>query len=730
MKKLISLLTALALCFGILGSFAISASAANGDEIRAAKKIISVVYDDSGSMYGDRWVYANYAMQALTALLNEQDELYMTYMSRPSSSNRVDLTNISGAVKDIRNWAHSSGTPGESLDTAKDRLDGISESDSSTQFWLVILTDGDIDDLNMTLQAKLDSFKGARMSNGSSLNVAYLAMGSGAVRASADTGKGLYTYDAADSASITTTMSKIANLISGRITADDVKQVDEKTISFRSDLPLYSVSILSQGSSATVTAASSTEQTLNVNRNIPLNAFEPFKNTDLTLSGNATVINREDGQGVIQIIQADTYTVTFSEPVSKDDLVVQYEPAIGLKMILTRGGVEITDPSALLIDDKVSVEMIPVVPGTDERIDSGSLPRGISWKLEFIVDDHIVDSANGAKLPGMTIREGEHVIRGIMQIPGFAPSFHECYFRTEQIVYNFGIRVDQPDPLSYYRKHSGDSIEGGCLTFCITNDGTALSKAEQKSLGVKLEVIDVTCDNSGVTGLLNRFGTLPAECSLKQCDDGSYILTPNPVVPFTAFLTMAGDYVVTVAIDRDNTITATGKFSMIAQLRDWIDLSWLLLILLLLCYLIYIIFIKYKFTGQTVCYTVYKPRGDGGGIELVSEAYTATLRPISLNLLLPTRACEMHFYGLTLQAGPDGSVIVTGKSIAKAVDQYGASSARPTTALHSIAASLRSTQIKVKDREERRASDMPLTSNRPIYFRSEGSRNIWCIHLQ
>ena len=81
MKKRSTMLIALVLCMSMILTIAPCASAATGDEVRAAKKIISVVYDDSGSMEGDKWVYASYAMQALTALLNTQDELYLTYMS-------------------------------------------------------------------------------------------------------------------------------------------------------------------------------------------------------------------------------------------------------------------------------------------------------------------------------------------------------------------------------------------------------------------------------------------------------------------------------------------------------------------------------------------------------------------------------------------------------------------------------------------------------------------------
>ena len=119
LNRIISLL----LCVLIIMTAAFPA-AAEGDEVQAAKKIISVVYDDSGSMKGDRWVYANYATQALIALLNEQDELYLTYMSSPSKAEKVDLGNIEKVIQNIQNWNHTGSTPGQAIDTAWEKQAG------------------------------------------------------------------------------------------------------------------------------------------------------------------------------------------------------------------------------------------------------------------------------------------------------------------------------------------------------------------------------------------------------------------------------------------------------------------------------------------------------------------------------------------------------------------------------------------------------------------------------
>ena len=101
----------------------------SGDTVTSPKKIISVVYDDSGSMAGERWTYANYSLQTLTSLLNTQDELYVTYMSDPSDAKKISLTDIQDSVDKIRDKEDSHNTPEESIDTAVGKVESIKGTD-------------------------------------------------------------------------------------------------------------------------------------------------------------------------------------------------------------------------------------------------------------------------------------------------------------------------------------------------------------------------------------------------------------------------------------------------------------------------------------------------------------------------------------------------------------------------------------------------------------------------
>lgn len=732
MRKFVSVLLATVIVLSLTAAVISPASAA-GDEIRAAKRVISVVYDDSGSMAGARWVYTNYAMQALTALLNQQDELYISFMSDPYSVYSVAMDDLPGAVADIREWASMGNTPGETLDTARDVLDDCVESDPSVQYWLVILTDGAIG-ISDSLQSHLNGYKGQIMPNGSALNTAYLAIGVGAVPANGDPSDGLHTFDAEDGSDITVTMGEMANLISSRLTADKITQADATTLSFSSALPMYSISVLSQNSPASVVSAGSPEGALDIDRNIGLDAYDPFGYDTLTLQGNAAVIHSVDDAGLGRVIPAGTYTVTFSQSIRPEDVVIQYEPAIGMDLVITRSGVEVTDPNTLAADDKVTIELIPVIPGTNTPIEQADLPGGMAWSAEYLLNDTVIDHADGTTLRDVILQTGDGIVRGIMQIPGFAPTVYEVGFSIPEIVYEytFGIEVTQPDPLVYQRKtlrvgNAGSGAAGSCVTFAITDAGQPLPADVVRSLDLKLELVQLDSDNSMYTKFLDTFGKTPVKCDLVRNDDGTFSLVPQAGIPFTAFLLKAGDYTATVQLNADPSVTAVGTFHVEPHPSDWIDLWILILILLVLIYLIYIIFIKYKFSNQTIRMEVYKLLGTRGS-EMKNRSRSVVLSPLSGGLLLPTRACTKKFNGLVLQAGPDGLVLVTGKSIAKRAKFYTISSSDPESSLGSIVSSMRSTEKKVGNRIERSAPDQTVSTSRAIYFRSSANdTQIWRI---
>lgn len=689
------------------------------------RKIVSVVYDDSRSMKGDRWAYANYATQALIAFLDQSDELHITYMSEPGKSYKKSLNEIDQAVEDMRNWNKVGVTPGKSLDTAKKALDNVAEDDANVQFWLVVMTDGEItfDDSNTTVQSKLDSFKGDKMSNGSSLNVVYLRMGSDDTDVTADEKGGLYAYFAKDDKEVEKAIFNMASLVSGRIDVENLKQVDDKTITFSSRLPAYSISILSQQSNAKIKSAVVGETKLNIERNVSL----AFTQDALKLFGNAGVVNNKSA-GNNQVIPSGTYTVTFTENVSVNDLLVQYEPAINLKLELHKDKKLIDDISKIAKDNVVDASIKPVISGTDTVIPIDDLPKGVSWGMEYEVDGNVIDSASGTELNAIKIQEGKNVIRGYLQLPGYSPLVVEVAFDIIEVVYNLTIAVDQPSPLEYNRGSLNDgSIQGSAVTFVVMNDGIPLAVDTIKDLGINIIITNVECDDSGVEGFLNRFGKWKIKCSIKMNDDGSFTLIPKENMPFVAFLLLAGEYTVDVALSTDNTVTSCGRFTVIPSILDWLDLPLLILILLILAYILHLIF-KPKFHGEVVNYELYKLIDEGKGLS--QNAFDFKKLKMTTGLFVPGRASRCKFHNLELVAEAGRVIIVTDKSVAKTVYAYGPDSANPLQKLGRIVRNLKTTECENGDRV---ASELSLTGtneNQRIYFKTaKTDRNIWCIWL-
>ena len=185
-----------------------------------------MVFDDSWSMgSGDKWAAANYAVQAMAALMNKEDDLYIIMMNKMDHPIDVNLADPSAAVQEIRTKClceEKNGTPGVSVDKAMEVLSSVDDQDPSTQYWLFIITDGILQDENgnnpeMASQ-KVDKYKGTVMPNGSTVKIDYLKIESeenGEVASdegevASDEKAGVWSYKS-DPEEITESVSEIAN---------------------------------------------------------------------------------------------------------------------------------------------------------------------------------------------------------------------------------------------------------------------------------------------------------------------------------------------------------------------------------------------------------------------------------------------------------------------------------------------------------------------------------------
>ena len=681
----------------------------SGDTVTSPKKIISVVYDDSGSMAGERWTYANYSLQTLTSLLNTQDELYVTYMSDPSDAKKISLTDIQDSVDKIRDKEDSHNTPEESIDTAVGKLESIKETNESE------------------LQKKIDSVKNKKMDNGSSMYIDYLGMGD-AWNIKADEANGLYSFKATDD-KILDVMKALANQISGRIEVDssNITQVDKKTVKVHSELPLYSLSVLSQESDAKVLSAKA-ENELDVERNISLNATD-LKNgiKKEKMFGNAAVISN----GSKAIYQGD-YTINFSKKVDVKNLTFLYEPAIEFIVNITKQGIKVDDPKTLKVGDKIDIEIVPVVPGTDTQISDSVLPKNTAFGVQYAVNESVVKKSSSRSLTDVKIKAGKNVINTQMQIPGFVPITKQVamFHPIEKVDYSF--KINQSDGASYNRSKL-ELISGKEIQFWILGNGKKLSKKDTKD--IKIDVVVAGVDKSGIKekgfrGFINRFGLKNAKVKIQQKEDGSYILKLKHPIAIAPFATHAGKYTVKVTFDNNKKTSSKVTFTVVPEIGEWFWMIVCIFVIIFILYILDILFLKSKFHGETVYYTQYRLLSDGSGKLQAGQGDAKRLPFLTPNLFIPfvTRSASVTFQGMKLVA--DESIVkIPGKAIKQSVYAYGKSSDKPEKHLGRIVKSMKVVD-STKSKKETIIPDVILNQNKTYFKSGENDRTVWAMHIE
>ncbi len=533
MKKLISLILVIATVSSMLLALPFSVSA----ESLYIRKIVSVVYDDSGSMKGDKRAYASYAMQAFCGMLNSEDRLFLTYMSNPGTSKEVDLSagKIQESVDSIRNFKYNDNTPTpyKAVETAYEKLKNTADSNANTQYWLVVITDGDFDACQLMsapsqqelaekkkqyLNDNLGQYMDDKMPNGSKPQLTFLGIGNVAAP-DENTAKGIYTYSANNAANIIDEMSRMADRISGRtrLKTSDIKQLDEKTVQVYSSIPLLNIAVLAQESKAKIVKAQyGNEIDIPISRQA---ALEQPGYKDLV--GGAFLLG--DSQKAIGVGE---YEITFDQKVNAEDLVVLFEPALEVRTTIKVNGKEITDLKQLdnlKAGEKVSVSSKIYEMGTDNEISPSILPPGTKFSAKITLDGKVVSESDDSDmtLPDYEVKEGELELKVSVQIDGFNPIEFAKKFRvlpappttttTSRFDYDFSISADfggDEESVKYDQIAKNKDLT---LEFTVFRDGKAMTDPEEvKELNPKIEF---SPDGNGGT--------------VTYAKDGKIIVTPN-----------------------------------------------------------------------------------------------------------------------------------------------------------------------------------------------------------
>lgn len=635
MKRLIALVVALSLVLLLM-----PAGSTVEAESLYVRKVVSVVYDDSGSMTGAgaNWAYANYAMQTFCGLLNDDDQLYITYMSDPFTSYEFTDMDRQEAVDRLSAHARSSGTPYEAVETAFNTLCNVTDYDENTQFWLVIFTDGDMGKRAGELTNIFSqSFGKTAMPNGSKPYISYFGIGTGAIVPKNDPSNRIYVSEADGSKEIFNELADIAYKISGRYRVDkgDVRVVDNRTVELTSEVALLNIAVLLQNSSSLITGIECAEATLSLDRQIMLKTPVglPTWVTDPTLHGTASLIGNSGGG----VIPPGTYRLTFSEDIDPNHITFMFEPAIYLRLTITKGGLEVTDFSQVYSGDTIDVQSTICEMGTDREISSKLLPGTVSYDISVTEDGSLSAQVQQSTLGGIVLGAVPTQITGKVEIDGIAPLTAVIHLAPGAIPIT-GLEVVSGTDLEIELTELRRNKDG--VTFYMLIDGEQATPLQVA--GRKLKV------DSRV------------RVDIEQQPDGTWLVVPTGVWP--SIFNPVGEITITGSLDGESAST-TVKIVCSNWLIPFIEL---LLPILILIFLICQIMRKrfHRDAIQNLTYIIsnnnVRLQGGAGGGDSVDVGPLTNV----IGLVRPCRKkyCDITFLAnSTLFAAP--SVIVSKDSL-------------------------------------------------------------------
>ncbi len=368
MKRFRSLIALVLTAVFLLGMFPLTLGAADTDGTGGTytKKVVSVLYDNSGSMnstgkYGDwRHEYAYYSIQMLAALLNERDSLVITPLNKGGLENtsilnsheiRLDLADREQQIKNALagDFLKPNGTtPYQPIAFALKHLTdrGMTTSDKmsaeeNVEYWLFVMSDGDFTSVDQDeMQANFaDLVKGYN-----NFQMVYMGMGDKVANLEQPTNSALAAasnftgYHVKDVSTVVKTMQGVANQISGRYTAKEEDQLytvsgNKVTVHLnRLDYAVRNLSIMLQSAGTdqeiTLVKATHGQKDLSVKQPcvIKMNSTDQYSPK---LKGYSAVI--QDSAG---FLSGGDLVLEFSDTVNSFSLMV--EPALRLRTIIQR----------------------------------------------------------------------------------------------------------------------------------------------------------------------------------------------------------------------------------------------------------------------------------------------------------------------------------------------------------------------------------------------------------
>ncbi|PEL56857.1 vWA domain-containing protein [Bacillus toyonensis] len=315
---------------------------AKGEE--AKERVVSLVYDDSGSMRNnDRWKYANYALQSLVALLDEKDTFSYVPMSKPNNPLNISLTKDKRQteIEGIGAWKTYLNTPFSAVETAMQSIKKEADIDGKREFWLIVLTDGAFNDLEKDkvggkeqITKKLTDFKKEMDVKKISLHPILITMEEDLGQQEKEhlnTFKEIWkkeingvTMPSSGEDGIVKSVNQVAALVANRDPFSSVESIVKtkvvgKKVEITTPFPLKRMTLVRQSPSL------SNYQVTQISKPLQLqSSFSIHAPGEAKLFGNIVHISTENQE----VIKPGTYTIEVDRDIEKEGLQVLVEPAL------------------------------------------------------------------------------------------------------------------------------------------------------------------------------------------------------------------------------------------------------------------------------------------------------------------------------------------------------------------------------------------------------------------
>ncbi len=314
---------------------------AKGEE--AKERVVSLVYDDSGSMRNnDRWKYANYALQSLVALLDEKDKFSYVPMSKPNDPLNISLTKDKRQteIEGIGAWKTYLNTPFSAVETAMQSIKKEADIDGKREFWLIVLTDGAFNDLEKDkvggkeqILQKLAQFKKEMDTKKISLHPVLITMEEDLgqqEKEQLNTFKEIWkkeingvTMPSSGEDGIVKSVNQVAALVANRDPFSSVESIVKTKVGAKVEIttpfPLKRMTLVRQSPSLPDYQVTQISKPLQLQSSFSIHAPGEAK-----LFGNIVHISTENEE----VIKPGTYTIEVDRDIEKEGLQVLVEPAL------------------------------------------------------------------------------------------------------------------------------------------------------------------------------------------------------------------------------------------------------------------------------------------------------------------------------------------------------------------------------------------------------------------